>query len=72
MLGWRMANAACAFSTLADSLLVVPAFFVSSFLFRTIHDVALMIERERAGREANLTADISDCVGGHADPGCHS
>lgn len=34
--------------------------FVRSFLFRTIHDVALMIDRERAGREASPTAGVID------------
>jgi hypothetical protein len=29
-------------------------------LFRTIHDVALMIDRERAGREASPSAGIID------------
>jgi putative transposase len=34
--------------------------FVRLLLFRTIHDVALMIDRERAGREASPTAGIID------------
>lgn len=34
--------------------------FVRSFLFRTIHDVALMIDRERAGREASPSAGVID------------
>ena len=34
--------------------------FVRRLLFRTIHDVALMIDRERAGREASPTAGIID------------
>lgn len=34
--------------------------FVRSLLFRTIHDVALMIDRERAGREASPTAGVID------------
>lgn len=34
--------------------------FVRSLLFRTIHDVALMIDRERAGREASPTAGVMD------------
>jgi hypothetical protein len=29
-------------------------------LFRTIHDVALMIDRERAGRKASPSAGIID------------
>lgn len=29
------------------------------FLFQTIHDVALMLDRERAGREANPSAGVS-------------
>ena len=36
--------------------------FVRLLLFRTIHDVVLMIDRERAGREASPTA------GGHRQP----
>src|SRR6202008_2181610 len=34
--------------------------FVRLLLFRTIHDVALMVDRERAGREARPTAGIAD------------
>lgn len=34
--------------------------FVRMFLFRTIHDVALMIDRERAGRAASPTAGVID------------
>ena len=34
--------------------------FVREMLFRTIHDIALMIDRERAGREANPTAGVAD------------
>ena len=34
--------------------------FVRRFLFQTIHDVALMIDRERVGREASPTAGIID------------
>src|ERR1022692_1537934 len=34
--------------------------FVRLLLFRTIHDVALMIDRERAGREASPTAGVID------------
>ena len=30
------------------------------FLFRTIHDVALMMDRERLGRKASLSAGIID------------
>src|SRR5208283_562238 len=30
------------------------------FLFQTIHDVALMVDRERAGREANPSAGVID------------
>jgi len=30
------------------------------FLFQTIHDVALMLDRERAGREASLSAAVID------------
>ena len=34
--------------------------FVRRLLFRTIHDVALMIDRERCGREASPTAGVLD------------
>jgi putative transposase len=34
--------------------------FVRLLLFRTIHDVALMIDRERAGREASPSAAVID------------
>jgi putative transposase len=34
--------------------------FVRLLLFRTIHDIALMIDRERAGREASPSAGIVD------------
>lgn len=34
--------------------------FVRLLLFRTIHDVALMIDRERQGREASPTAGVID------------
>jgi transposase len=30
------------------------------FLFQTIHDVALMADRERAGREASPSAGVID------------
>ena len=34
--------------------------FVRRMLFQTIHDVAVMLDRERAGREASPTAGILD------------
>ena len=34
--------------------------FVHQMLFRTIHDIALMIDRERAGREASPSAGVAD------------
>ena len=34
--------------------------FVRLLLFRTIHDIALMMDRERAGREASPTAGVAD------------
>ncbi len=34
--------------------------FVRRLLFRTIHDVALMIDREQAGREASPTGGVLD------------
>jgi putative transposase len=34
--------------------------FVRRFMFRTIHDVALMLDRERVGREASPTGGVID------------
>jgi len=34
--------------------------FMRRFLFKTIHDVALMIDRERTGREASPSAGVID------------
>jgi transposase len=34
--------------------------FVRRFLFNTIHDIAVMVDRERAGRQASPTAAIMD------------
>ena len=34
--------------------------FVRRFMFRTIHDVALMLDRERSGREASPTGGVID------------
>lgn len=34
--------------------------FVRLFLFRTIHDVALMLDREREGREQSPFATVVD------------
>ena len=34
--------------------------FVRRLLFRTVHDVALILDRERAGREASPTAGVLD------------
>ena len=34
--------------------------FMRRLLFRTIHDVALMLDREREGREQNPTATVVD------------
>lgn len=34
--------------------------FVRLLLFRTIHDIAQMVDRERAGREASPTAGVAD------------
>ena len=42
--------------------------FVRRFLFRTIHDVALMVDRERAGREASPTAGVIDSQSVKAPP----
>src|SRR6266704_2727739 len=37
--------------------------FVRRLLFNTIHDIALMADRERAGREARPSAGITDSAG---------
>src|SRR3954449_4545510 len=34
--------------------------FVRRLLFRTLHDVALMLDRERAGREASPSAGVAE------------
>ena len=34
--------------------------FARRLLFRTLHDVALMLDRERVGREASPTAGVID------------
>jgi transposase len=34
--------------------------FVRRFLFHAIHDIAVMMDRERVGREASLTAGVID------------
>ena len=34
--------------------------FVRRFMFQTIHDVALMLDRERVGREASPTGGVVD------------
>lgn len=34
--------------------------FVRRLLFRTIHDIALMLDRERAGRDASPSASVLD------------
>ena len=54
-----MADASCPLSAVANRVLVVRR-FVRLLLFRTIHDVVLMIDRERAGREASPTAGVID------------
>ena len=41
---------------MADALLVVS----QRFLFQTIHDVALMLDRERVGRDASPTGGVID------------
>ena len=54
--GWRIAEG---LSALTDGLPVVRR-FVRRFLFQTIHDVALMLDRERVGREASPTGGVID------------
>lgn len=44
---------------MADRVLVVRR-FVRRFIFQTIHDVALMLDRERVGREASPTGSVID------------
>jgi putative transposase len=34
--------------------------FLRRFLFQTIHDIAVMVDRERAGREASPSAAVID------------
>lgn len=57
-----MADAADPFRAVADGLTVYGWFreLARRFLFQTIHDVALMLDRERAGREASPTAGVID------------
>lgn len=55
----RVADVAGSLPAIADSYWWFRR-FVRSLLFRTIHDVALMIDRERAGREASPTAGVID------------
>lgn len=57
--GWRLAHAAEGFPALADRLLVVPQ-LRAPFQFKTIHDVALMLDREREGREASPSGGVLD------------
>ena len=54
----RLADVAQGLSALADGLLVVSALLMRRFLFETLHDAALMIDRERSGREASPTAPL--------------
>ena len=49
--GWRMLP--MHFRALADGLLAGSGDLARRFLFQTIHDMALMVDRERAGREAS-------------------
>ena len=57
-LGRRLADCR-GLSALTDGLPVVRR-FVRRFLFQTIHDVALMLDRERVGREASPTGGVID------------
>jgi transposase len=54
-----LAHAAEGFSALADGLLVVPALRAADAVSH-IHDIALMMDRERAGREASPKAGVVD------------
>ena len=54
--GWRMLPTN--FAPVANGLLVVSR-FVRRMLFQTVHDVSLMLDRERVGREASPLAACS-------------
>jgi putative transposase len=43
--------------------------FVRRFLFHTIHDIAVMMDRERAGREASPSVAVIDSQSVKADRG---
>jgi transposase len=58
-LGLRVAHVASAFRALAKGLRLVPR-AGTRFLFQTIHDVELMLDRERQGREASPSAAVID------------
>jgi transposase len=61
-----MVRSGCEWRMLPDSFAPWPTVywwfrrFVRMFLFRTIHDVVLMIDRERVGREASPTTGVID------------
>ena len=57
--GLRLSDAAGAFRAMADRLAVFRR-FARRLLFQTIHDIALMLDREREGRDANPTAGVLD------------
>lgn len=61
----RMADAARPFPPMADGLLVVPPLHAAAH----DHDVALMVDRDRAGRGPEPSAAILDrCRNGQATP----
>ena len=55
----RLADCCRTTSRPGDRVLVVRR-FVRRLLFRTIHDIALMLDRERCGREASPSAGVLD------------
>lgn len=55
----RVADAADPFRAMADDHWWFRR-FVRRLLFRTIHDIALMLDRERAGREASPSGGVLD------------
>ncbi len=56
----RLAHAAGALRAVANGLLVVPALRARRLLFQTLHDIALVLDRELAGRGADPSAGVLD------------
>ena len=58
-LEWRLADAAEGFPAVADGVLWFRR-FVRLMVFETIHDIALMLDRERLGHEASPSGGVFD------------